>query len=298
MVHRLRICTLAVAIGLGPGAPTVSAAQAQPRVLDDFATVAGWTAHPSDGTQLTITVDSGYRGTGMRLDFDFRGGGGYVIARKEIPVTYPANYELSFRVRASAPRNNLEIKLVDRSGDNVWWVNKRDFEFPERWTTVTLKKRHISFAWGPSGGGDLKESAAIELAITAGTGGEGTVWIDDLVLTPLDPITEYARTPSVRASTAGGANVAGRALDGDRATSWRSRASTGPTRAGLELATLWIDFLQRREMGGLTIHWGRDDFATSYDVETSADGATWEIVYEVRGADGGLDHIALPETET
>ena len=166
------------------------------RVLDDFSTVSGWTAIPSDGTRLSIAADSG----AMRLDFDFRGGGGYVIARKEIPISYPSNYEITFRVRAEAPNNNLEIKLVDRSGDNVWWVNKRDFAFPRRWTTVILKKRHISFAWGPLGGGELKESAAIEIAVTAGTGGKGSVWIDDLMLTPLDPVTAYANTPVVRAT--------------------------------------------------------------------------------------------------
>ena len=34
----------------------------------------------------------------------------------------------------------------------------------------------------------MKRVAAIEFAITAGTGGKGTVWIDDLKLTPLDPM--------------------------------------------------------------------------------------------------------------
>ncbi len=290
---------LSVTLGICIQLPAAVHAQAaSPRVLDDFSTVSGWTSHPSDGTRLTITSDSGSRGKGMRLDFDFRGGGGYVIARKEIPITYPANYELSFRVRASAPRNNLEVKLVDRSGDNVWWVNRRDFTFPGAWETVTLKKRHISFAWGPSGGGELKESAAIELAITAGTGGKGTVWIDDLTLTPLDPATEYNRVPVVRATSASGANAAGRALDGKRETAWRSKAATGPLRPGLEASTLTVDFLQRREFGGLTVHWGPEDYATTYRVQTSPDGQRWTSVYEVDGGNGGDDHIALPETDT
>jgi hypothetical protein len=298
-MHRYRVQLFAAATAFAGCLPAFAAAQSPaPRVLDDFSTVAGWTAHPSDGTRLTITSDSGYRGKAMRLDFDFQGGGGYVIARKEIPIIYPANYELSFRVRAAAPKNNLEIKLVDRSGDNVWWVNKRDFDFPSAWTDVVLKKRHISFAWGPSGGGELKESTAIELAITAGTGGKGTVWIDDMVLTPLEPVTEYARTPVVRATSASGVNAAGRALDGKRATAWRSRAAAGPIRPGLESSTLSVDFLQRRELGGLTIHWGADDFATMYRVETSGDGVRWTPVYEVRGGNGGDDYIALPETET
>ena len=299
MVHRFGIPVLAAAVGLALCPPALSGAQSQaPRVLDDFNTVTEWSAHPSDGTEIRISSDVGYRGNAMRLDFDFHGGGGYVIARTELPVTYPVNYEITFWVRGAAPKNNLEIKLVDRSGDNVWWVNKRDFEFPKAWSKVTLKKRHISFAWGPSGGGDLKESAAIELAITAGTGGKGTVWIDEMVITPLEPVTAYTATPSLRASTSSAGNTAARAMDGDRATSWRSRAPTAPARTGIDNTTLWIDFLQRRELGGLTIHWGRDDFATSYDVETSQDGTTWQPVYEVRTGNGGDDYIVLPETET
>src|SRR5687767_5935117 len=73
-----------------------------PRVLDDFSTVDGWTAHPSDGTSLTIRSDVGDIGGAMRLDFDFHGGGGYVIARKALPITFPANYDLSFRIRGNA----------------------------------------------------------------------------------------------------------------------------------------------------------------------------------------------------
>ena len=276
-----------------------SGAQTAPvRMLDDFDTVAGWTAHPSDGTELTINPDMGFRGGGMRLDFDFRGAGGYVIARRELPITFPANYEIRFRIRGPAPTNNLEIKLVDRSGDNVWWVNKRDFVFREEWTEVVLKKRHISFAWGPSGGGELKQSAAIEFAITAGSGGKGSVWIDELELVPLAPVVAYTATPRIRASSAVAGASAARVLDGSRATAWRSRPNAGPSRPGLELATLAIDFVQVREIGGLTIAWGPDDHATAYMVETSTNGTIWKPAHDVRTGNGGFDYIPMPETET
>ena len=88
----------------------------------------------SDGTQLTIASDSGYRGRSMRLDFDFRGGGGYVIARRAIPITFPANYEVRFRVRGNAPANNLEIKFVDRSGAPLSPAGRSlPRERPSRW---------------------------------------------------------------------------------------------------------------------------------------------------------------------
>ncbi|HKG91783.1 MAG TPA: hypothetical protein VKA84_07835, partial [Gemmatimonadaceae bacterium] len=154
-----------------------SRATAQPpRTLDDFEPLAGWTAAPSDGVSLSITSDSGFRGRSMRLDFDFHGGGGYAVARKALAFDVPENYELTFRIRGDARPNNLEFNLLaDERGENVWWVNRRNVEFTRDWRLVRYKKRHVEFAWGPTGGaGGLTHVAAIEIAVTAGQGGKGT----------------------------------------------------------------------------------------------------------------------------
>src|SRR5262249_51194516 len=87
----------------------VLAAAPAPMVLDDFEDVHGWSAHPSDGVELRIGQDRGLNGKAMRLDFDFHGGAGYAIARKAFPLKLPADYELSFRIRADAPVNDLEL---------------------------------------------------------------------------------------------------------------------------------------------------------------------------------------------
>ena len=71
-------------------------------------------------------------------------------------------------VRLNSALAPARIELVDDSGDNVWWSNTPAFEFPRTWAEVVRKKRQITFAWGPKGGGDLMRVAAIELAITAG----------------------------------------------------------------------------------------------------------------------------------
>lgn len=285
VVARWQFAALALVAAIAAPPP----AAAQQRVLDSFETLAGWTAAPSDGVRLTIAPDSGVVGRSMRLDFDFQGGGGYAIARKELPITLPANYEFTFRIRGDARPNNLEFKLVDPTGDNVWWVNRRDFEFPERWSTVTIKKRHIEFAWGPVGGGEMKQVAALEIAITAGQGGNGTVWIDELALTPLDPVLAYNRTPVARASSSRPDGQASRALDGRPSTRWMS-AQDGRQ-------WLALDFLQPRELGGLTIDWDDARFATRYIVQTSRDGSRWDSAYTVEGGNGGRDYIFLPETE-
>ena len=52
-------------------------------VLDDFRDLSGWSAIASGQAQLEIAPDDGPHGKAMRLDFDFHGGGGFVVARKE-----------------------------------------------------------------------------------------------------------------------------------------------------------------------------------------------------------------------
>jgi hypothetical protein len=258
-------------------------------VLDDFETLSGWTAHPSEGVELRISQDSGFAGKSMRLDFDFHGGTGYAIARKSVPIDLPANWEFTWRMRADAPVNDLEFKLIDPSGENVWWMNRRRFEYPPDWQRIRTQKRQVEFAWGPKGGGEMDSVAQIEIVVTAGTGGRGTVWIDDLTFREREPDAPYALTPAVRATgTAAGSDPV-LAMDGDTATAWR--AGPGP-------ASLSLDFLREREMGGAVLLWDSADFAPEYVVEASADGARWEEVYAVTGGNGGRDPLYLPETET
>ena len=132
-----------------------------------------WTPHPSDGVEMHIVS----AGRETRVDFDFHGHAGYAIARKQVSLDLPANYQFVFRIKASAPPENLEFKLL--SGDNVWWLNRRDFVFPRAWTTLETKKRQIQFAWGPAGGGEIRHVEAMEIVVTAGSGGKGTVWFTD-----------------------------------------------------------------------------------------------------------------------
>ncbi|HEY8207410.1 MAG TPA: discoidin domain-containing protein [Myxococcaceae bacterium] len=248
-------------------AALVLAAAPDPVVLDGFEKVEGWSAHPSEGVELRISQDRGFRGKAMRLDFDFHGGAGYAIARKAFPLKLPADYALSFRIRAGAPVNDLELKLLDASGENVWWMNRRRYEYPREWTRLRTRKRQIEFAWGPKGGGDLDQLAQLELVVTAGTGGKGTVWIDDLTFQEREP-----RGPSERTDT--------------------SRIERG----GVQ--TLTMDFRREEEMGGLSIHWREDVHPKAYTVETSEDGKRWETAYRADGPPGGRDLVPLPDTET
>lgn len=270
-------------------------------VVDAFDSVAQWTAVPADGVEISIHPDSGIHGRSMRLDFDFHGHGGYVVVKRAVRLTLPANYELSFAIRGAAPINTLELKLIDSTGENVWWSNMRDFVFPTEWGSVTRKKRHISFAWGPRGGGEIERVFGIEFAITAGSGGKGSVWIDDFTLTALDAPTPYVLTPVVTASAHVPGHEPARALDGNDTTVWRAPGVS----SGADRTSLKIDFLKRREFGGLVIDWEAGSRPNSYSIRASTGemvdgGETWTSLHTVRRAvspPGLRDYLYLPESD-
>jgi hypothetical protein len=296
MIGSSRSCMLILVLAAGGScarppatiAPVPGAAAAARIVIDEMESATQWTAAPASGVGMTLSDDAGVDGgRALRIDFDFRGGGGWAAFRRELPVHLPENYELSFWIRGDAPENTLEFKLIDASGENVWWVNRPRFAFAGDWRQVTFRRRHVEFAWGPAGGGEIRDVAAIEFAITAGTGGSGTVWIDRITLTPREPVRAYDLTPVVRTSSGTDAAAVLRDAPG---TAWRSAAGGEQT--------VTFDFGRVREYGGVIVTWADDARATDYDVEISADGADWQGIRAVRGGAGPRDYLLLPETES
>ncbi|MCC2666015.1 MAG: putative discoidin domain protein [Geminicoccaceae bacterium] len=262
---------------------------ARAALLDDFEDLSSWSTGASEGVSVEIAQDEGQRGMAMRLDFDFKGHAGYLVARKQVSWPLPEDYAFTFYIRGEAPENNLEIKFVDASGQNVWWSSQRHFEFSSRWRKLTIKKRHIEFAWGPNPG-ELKEVAYVEFAIAAGRGGEGSVWIDQLSFAERD-LGPYDLTPELKASTSTEGSSTAAVLDDDPASAWHSGAVS-------DEQWLLIDFKKLREYGGLVIDWADEDFATTYEVQISDDEREWQSAFRVEAGNGGRDYIYLPETES
>ncbi len=118
-------------------------------VLDTFEQLTGWSAHTSAGASAELAQDSGRSGMGLRIDFDFHGGGGYVIARKAFPVTVPPNYAFTFQMRGAAPPNGIEFKVIDQTGDNVWWFKQPRTEFSARLATGHGTQAPLELRLGP-----------------------------------------------------------------------------------------------------------------------------------------------------
>lgn len=277
------IALAAIALALA-GPPDTTAV-----TVDRFEDLAPWSAHPAEGVTMHLRPDSGHDGRAMRLDFDFVKGGGYAVAHRALALDLPDNYAFAFWIKGDAPRNTLEFKLIDSSGDNVWWFRDVNRVFDGKWHHLVIRKRQIDFAWGPRGGGTLHHVAALELVITAGLGGgSGSVWFDDLTLTPKPVLGPYVGEPVVSASGA----VAGyppAAVTGDSGSSWRAP----PGRA-----TLTLDFGRLREYGGLSIQWERARRARNYDVAVSDDGDAWTVIRRVTDGFGARDDLFLPNTES
>lgn len=269
---------------------TPLAAAAPPRLLDGFESVAAWTATSSDGVSARVSAGAGCRGRGLRFDYDFAGGSGYAVARRTLKLRVPSNWALSFCLRAEGATNDLELKLIDPSGANVWWWRRNGLAPSQTFERVVVKKRQVSFAWGPAGGGELKETSALEIAVVAGSGGKGTLFLDELAFDELPPPGPPVVPMLSASSTENGFDPA-RALDGRRDTAWRSASSArGPQ-------WLRIDLGSGRELGGLVVSFEPGRVPRDFAVEVSDDGASWRTVREISGNGRATSWNAFPEIE-
>ncbi|QSA97837.1 discoidin domain-containing protein [Methylococcus sp. EFPC2] len=255
----------------------------QGEILDAFGDLSGWTAISSGQVQARLSPDTGPAGSAMRIEFDFRGGGGFVVARKLFPLDLPESYSFAFQIKGDAPANIFEFKLVDASGQNVWRYRVEAFPLPPDWQTVRIRNSQIDFAWGPLGGGPARKIAAIELVFAAGPGGAGSVSFAELQFRD----DTYRATPLVSASASAEDCAPCNVLAPDAAV-WRS--------ATVDPAWLTLDFQQERQFGALVIHWDEQRRAREFAVETSPDDLSWQSAYSTTQGAGERSYVYLPGT--
>src|SRR5208282_4829056 len=247
--------------------------------LSDFSALDAWKIK-GPGTDLKLTnVDTPY-GKGMSFDYDYHDAGNFALAHQDCDVPLNGNFELSFWVKADTPDNNIEIKLEDVTG-NTYWYRRDAYHWPKEWTHIVLRKRLISFAWGPKSSTELSELKSVEFGVSSsGAGKKGVIYLADLKITPLgdygkfsDPITDMTSTvPSVGKSD------------------WRT---TGP----VSEADLDLHLAKPVEFGGLEIEWQKSMAPSSYDVLTSTDGSAWKLAQTVKKPSGKIDVVFTPDAE-
>ena len=261
----------------------------QVKVFDEFESTAGWSINKADGVNVNLTTEPGIHGNAVRFDYDFTKGTGYGGIQKWFAIDLPENFEFSFWLKAESPSNNLEIKFIDSTGNNVWWVNNRNYDFPEDWKKIRVKKRHISFAWGPASDHSLTRIDRIEITIASYVGGKGSIWLDDLTFEPLPPETDIYPVPELSATSTLKSHTPELMTDDSPLTGWQSTSGSAQS--------VMVDFKTRREFGGVQIGWMSGHYAEDFDILLSMDGKEWEKAYSVRENHSENSFIRLPEAE-
>jgi hypothetical protein len=221
---------------------------------------ATWEKVASAGVDVSLApLASGE--AGVRMTYDFHGGSGWAGVRRDAALEFPDDWTLSLRVRGAGTPNTLEIKFLDASGENVWWARREGFTASAEWQTIAVKKRQVSFAWGPAGGGELRHAAAIEIVLSAGTGGRGFLEVEEPVLAER---TKLAALPEPRVTQT--------------------------------FSEILIDFGGLRELSALILDWPAAA-PTQFLVEISSDGRSFTAVRRVTHGGARRAWLHLPETE-
>lgn len=198
-----RIRTLIASLFLFALASASYAANASdtPHALIDFSNASAWQVSASDDVTASLRSIDGEHGKALCLDYDLNGTAGYASLRRALPITFPLNYAFELHVRGSGAANTLQFKLLDASGDNVWWHTWPDFTVSHAWTILRFGKQDVSFAWGPRKNHALTHSARLEFTVAAGVGGgKGSVCFDALTFAALPPAVTTTPVPPTLAS--------------------------------------------------------------------------------------------------
>jgi hypothetical protein len=255
---------------------------------DFFVNPASWLVVASGQAKGKLTQMKGPDGKpALRLDYNFHGGGGFVVMRREVHFTLPETFEFSLHLEGDGLRNHFEFKVADPTGTNAWRYLRPDFQLPEEWQRLQIRERDLPFAWGPAGGGSPPAVGAVELVIAAGPGGSGWVSFSDL---SLDDQTLHL-VSEVRASS----HTPESAPEGVFHLSPQQ-----PWRAAKNDKTPWweVDFGRVIRFGGLVIDWPEAEVSRAYRIETSLDGASWTELYQATHALGFCSHIPAPYGES
>jgi hypothetical protein len=258
-------------------------------LLDNCENSSAWIPFQSFGVTVAHHKDGGFSGKGLRFDVNFSKGSGYGGVIRNFNLPLPENYEISFMIKATVPVNNFEVKVSsDSAGENIWWVNNKNFTYPAEWKRFVIKKRHLGFAWGTKPSPHPEKLNRMEIVVTAGTGGNGSVWIDDITLTTVPIPPNEIPLPIVSASSfVKIGNPKNILLGNDGA--WVSKSAMNE----------WIelDLQYENEFGAIQLTWDKSLNGLNYDILTSYDKKKYDKIYSVNNGTSGTVVHFTPEAQ-
>ena len=221
----------------------------------------------------------------LRMDFDFKGGGGFVVARRALQRAMPEEYAVHFRLRGrgAGQQSGTEAGGCDRSER----LAIRE-EGPAAAGAVEAhqgaRAGTSSFAWGPSSGSGICATGIHRVGHRRGRGRQG----HDMDSRPRDRGLQPDEPPSASASSALPEFEAAAAL---RGAGWKPRPDD---------LRPWIaiDSIQPRTFGGLIIEWLERCARERLSRARLESGRRWKTVYTAARAGGKRSYVYLPGLKT
>ncbi len=129
-----------------------------------FDNPAAWQVFASGQAKGEITQVTGPGGKpGIRLDYDFHGGGGFVVLRQVVPFKLPETFQIGFQLRGAGLPNHFEFKVADPGGRNVWRNLSQEFALPADWADYFFNERSLPLPGGPQEAGLRPRSRRLNL---------------------------------------------------------------------------------------------------------------------------------------
>ena len=110
--------------------------------MSDFAALSEWQPFSSGLVKIQLASED----SSLAMHHDFGGAGGFVVARRLFPMQLPERFRLRLRLRGKGQPNRFELKLVDPTGDNVWWHRRAAVEWSGGWEDWCIESRDIETA--------------------------------------------------------------------------------------------------------------------------------------------------------
>ena len=251
-------------------------------VFDGFEELT-WEPVEGPGAKLELSLERGFEGNCMCLNYDLGSSSSYVVAFRKLSLLLAPRYKFSFYIKGTSDESGLEFKLIDKDG-NTFWKKWDAFQLSEEWQEVVVRERDITYAWGP--GRKLGEIEKIEIAVSSQKGGKGKIFVDELNLLEFIDDDVNSKITAVASSIAGGQYKAASAVDRNLTTRWAGKPSSSQWLA--------LDLGGVRELTGAVLRWvnGGD-----YDILLSKDAKEWTTVYSSRGDVSGVDDIYFKKTK-
>ncbi|MFA6456055.1 MAG: discoidin domain-containing protein [Bacteroidota bacterium] len=263
----------------------VSQSSRRSHVLDDCNDASPWASFQSAGVEVRQWSDTGV----LKFDINFQKGSGYGGVVRTFNEPLPLNYEISFMMKATVPVNNFEVKISnDSSGENIWWVNSKNYVYPQEWKKIIIKKRHLGYAWGTAYAPSPSKLSRMEIVVTAGSGGKGSVWIDDITITTVPMPPSIIPQAAVTASSYKKGNPPA-AILGKKNATWISATGNDEW--------MELNLKYEKEFGAVQLNWDRSLKSVSYDVMGSVDGKHFDTLCSIVNGKTGRTLHYLPESE-